>query len=122
MNKTTLFGMLTAAFVSTSSLALAENPQQKAQPPQKAQPQQQPMQGQGQGQTQGQGQAQAQNLAQEQIEGRVVGVDKSKSTVSVDTQQHGQLEFKLTPAQVQRMSEGDQVRLQIQIHSMPKQP
>lgn len=118
MNKTTLFGMLTAAvFVSTASLALAENPQQKTQP------QQQGQQGQGQhGQRQGQGQGQAQNLAQEQFEGRIVAVDKTKGTVSVDTPQHGQLEFKLTPAQTQRLNEGDQLRLQIQLHSMPKQP
>lgn len=114
MNKTTLFGMLTTAvFVSTASLALAENPQQKAQP-------QQQQQRQAQGQAQPQAQPQAQNLAQEQFEAKIVAVDKTKGTVSVETPQHGQLEFKLTPAQVQRLSEGDQVRLQIQIHSMPK--
>lgn len=112
MNKTTLFGMLTiAVFVSTAGLALAENPQQKAQPQQqKAQPQQEQRQAQGQ----------TQSLAQEQVDGKVVAVDKTKGTISVETAQHGQLEFKLTPAQMQRMSEGESLRLQIQIHSMPK--
>ena len=103
MNKTTLFGMLTTAvFVSTASLALAEDKPQKAQ--------------------QHERQAQLPTVGQEQFEAKVVAVDKTKGTVSVETPQHGQLDFKLTPAQVQRLSEGDQVRVQIQIHSMPKQP
>lgn len=104
MKKTTLLGMVaTAAFVSATSFALAENQQPKAQ------------------QEQRQGQGQPATLGQEQIEGRIVAVDKTKGTLSVETAQHGQLEFKLTPAQVQRLSEGEQVRLQIQIHSLPKQ-
>ncbi len=104
MNKTTLFGMMTAAvFVSTASLALAEDKPHKAQ-------------------HQEQRQVQPPALAQQQVDGKIVAVDKTKGTVSVETAQHGQLEFKLTPAQVQRMSEGESLRLQIQIHSMPKQP
>lgn len=104
MKKTTLLGtLMTAAFVSATSLALAQGTQQKAQ-------------------QQEQRQAQGQTLAQEQIDGRIVSVDKTKGTVSVDTAQHGQLEFKLNPSQVQKLNEGEQLRLQIQIHSMPKQP
>lgn len=108
MKSTTVLGMLTAAaFAATTGSALAEGTQQNTQ--NKAQQREQR-------------QAQTNALAQEQIEGKVVAVDKSKGTLSVDTQQHGQLEFKLTPAQVQNMSEGEQVRVQIQLHSMPKQP
>ena len=109
MKSTTVLGMLTAAaFAATTGSALAEGtPQQGTQ--NKAQQREQR-------------QVQSHALAQEQIEGKVVSVDKSKGTLSVDTQQHGQLEFKLTPAQVQNMSEGEQVRVQIQLHSMPKQP
>ncbi len=104
MNKTTLFGMLTvAAFVSTASLALAEEPQQKAQPQQQGQ-QQRPMP----------------TVAQEQFDAKIVAIDKEKGTVSVETTQHGQLEFKLTPAQLQRLKEGDSLRLQIHLQSTPK--
>gem|GEM_PF-5325977 len=112
MNKTTLLGMFTAAIFATAGVALAQTGQQQKQQPQQGQPQQ--------GQPQ-QGQQQPQALAQEQIEGRIVAVDKSKGTVSIQTAQHGQLEFKLTQAQVQRLGEGEQVRLQIHIHAMPKQ-
>lgn len=108
MKSTTVLGMLTAAaFAATTGSALAQGTQQGTQ--NKAQQREQR-------------QVQSHALAQEQIEGKVVSVDKSKGTLSVDTQQHGQLEFKLTPAQVQNMSEGEQVRVQIQLHSMPKQP
>ena len=107
MNKTTLLGMFTAAIFATAGVALAQTGQQQKQQPQQGQPQQ--------------GQQQPQALAQEQIEGRIVAVDKSKGTVSIQTAQHGQLEFKLTQAQVQRLGEGEQVRLQIHIHAMPKQ-
>jgi hypothetical protein len=112
MKTTTLLGTLTTvALISATNLAIAQGNQQKAQPKQ---------QDQAQGQAQGQQQGQA--LAQEQIDGRIVAVDKTKGTVSVETAQHGQLEFKLTPAQTQKLNEGEQLRLQIQIHSMPKQP
>lgn len=114
MKKTTLLGMFAAALLATTAgPALAQTGQ-----PQKGQ--QQGQQGQQQGQ-QGQQQAQpGQGLGQEQIEGRIVAVDKAKGTVSIQTAQHGQLEFKLGQAQVQRLSEGEQVRLQIHILSMTK--
>jgi uncharacterized low-complexity protein len=103
MKTTTILGTLTtAALLSATSLAVAEGNQQKAHQQQ-------------------QGQAQGQTLAQEQIDGRIVSVGKTKGTVSVETAQHGQLEFKLNPAQTQKLNEGEQLRLQIQIHSMPKQ-
>lgn len=112
MKKTTLLGMLTAAvFASATSFALAQNPQQNTQKGQHEQ----------QRQAQGQGQGQQAALGQEQIDGRIVAVDKAKGTLSIETAQHGQLEFKLSQAQVQRLSEGEQVRLQIQIHSVQKQ-
>lgn len=118
MKSTTVLGMLTAAaFAATTGSALAQGTQQGT--PQQGTQQQQGTQN--KAQQREQRQAQSHTLAQEQIEGKVVSVDKSKGTLSVETQQHGQLEFKLTPAQVQNMSEGEQVRVQIQLHSMPKQ-
>ncbi len=104
MKNTTLFGILTAATLATAtSFVFADDKQPKAQHEQRPAPA-------------------LTNVGQEQIEGKIVAVDKTKGTLSVETQQHGQLEFKLTQAQVQKLSEGDQVRLQIQIHSLPKQP
>jgi glucose/arabinose dehydrogenase len=105
MKSTTVLGMLTAAaFAATTGSALAQGTQQGT--PQQGTQQQQGTQNKAQQREQRQVQSHA--LAQEQIEGKVVSVDKSKGTLSVDTQQHGQLEFKLTPAQVQNMSEGEQ--------------
>jgi len=127
MKSTTLLGALTAAvFISATSLALAQGTQPKAQHQDKAQQdkaqQEKAQQEKAQQEKAQQEQHQAQSVGQEQIEGRIVAVDKNKGTVSVQTAQHGQLEFKLTPAQVQKLNEGEQLRLQIQIHSMPKQP
>lgn len=108
MKKTALLGMLTAAaLASTAGFALAQN---TAQQP-KAQPHEQ---------RQNQPPAQGAALAQEQIDGKIVSLDKTKGTLSVETPQHGQLDFKLTPAQVQKLAEGEQVRVQIQLHTMGK--
>lgn len=123
MNKTTLLGTIAAgALIGTAGLAHAQTTQQQRGQQERGQQGQQGQQGQGQ-QAQGQQGQQGQQgtLAHEQLDGRIVAVDKSKGTLSVQTAQHGQLEFKLTPAQVQRLSEGEQVRLQIHIQPMPKQ-
>ena len=114
MNKTTLLGVVAAgALVATTGLAQS---QQGTQP--KGQPMQPHQQQQGQ---QGAGR-QVQSLAQEQLEGRIVSVDKEKGTISIQTAQHGQLDFKLTQAQVMRLNEGEQIRLSISLQPLPKQP
>ena len=119
MNKTTLLGVFAAAVFATSAGAAMAQTGQGGQ--QKGQQGQQGQQGGQQGGQAGQQQAhQGQTLGQEQLDGRIVTVDKSKGTVSIQTAQHGQLEFKVSQAQIQRLSEGEAVRLYITILSMPK--
>jgi hypothetical protein len=126
MNKTTVLGLVAAgALVATTGLAQTQqNPQPKGQQMQQHGQGQQGTGRQGQGQQGQQGQAQQgqQSLAQEQLDGRIVDVDKDKGTISIQTAQHGQLDFKLTQAQIQRLNEGDQIRVQILLQPMPKQP